>query len=60
MNKWVLIPDCIPMLEASSEVISSLVSLLCIDSSGYSLSKETIKTYLQPSEVDKRPKSDRK
>jgi len=46
----------LPMLEASPDVLATLISLLCIDSTGNSLSKATIRTYLQPCKVDKRPK----
>ncbi len=46
----------LPMLEATPDVISSLISLICIDSVGHPLSKHTIKTFLQSGKSDKRPK----
>ncbi len=45
-----------PLLDASPDVIASLISLLAIDSTNAPLSKATMKTYLLPSKNEKRPK----
>ncbi|MGD0710253.1 MAG: hypothetical protein ABR968_03655 [Bacteroidales bacterium] len=47
----------IPLLDASHEVISTIVSLIGIDDQDHPLSKYTIKTHLQSGKSDKRPKS---
>ncbi|MDD3876646.1 MAG: hypothetical protein PHT69_08500 [Bacteroidales bacterium] len=48
--------DGLSLLETTPDDISSLLSIVAIDKDGYMLSKETIKTLLQPSKSAKRPK----
>jgi len=45
-----------PLLKASPETLSALISLICVDEEGQPLSKSTFKTLLQPDKSDKRPK----